>query len=918
MNMKKYCLVAILLSLLMSMPLSAYDFVQNGIYYDIEGDHVSVTYSGNGVYTGSVSIPNQVTYNGVTYPVTAIGEWAFEGGEGMTYLSIPSSITSIGEYAFIDCGSNIEVRIADLTAWCKVEFGNVHSSPLSSAKKFYLNTSSYETKSLSIPNGVEAISNFAFYQCRSITSLSIAGSVKTIGSSTFEDCTGLTSIYLNNGLESIGGSSFEGCKGLSSVKLPNSVKSIAINAFKNCSGLTSLTLNEGLESIGISSFEGCTGISAITLPSSLTSIDIDAFSGCSKLNVIVSKIQSPFAIDENVFNTYYSAILYVPEGTISTYKTTAGWKRFVNINDGKRTISVVKAGTLPNLISNDEKYQIKQLILSGELNGTDFYFIRQMAGTDYRERSGPPELISTPGQLYLLDLADAKIVEGGEDYLQDYWGARAGTRTGGGNHRTKNNCISSLLFENTKLQSIIIPSSVTSIDVSAFYNCRVLKTLIVGGNNQIYDSRDNCNAIITKSTNQLIVGCMNSVIPNGVKSIGSSAFSGCSGLTSVTIPNSVTSIGSSAFSSCSGLTSVTIPNSVTSIGSSAFFGCSRLTSVNIPNSVASIGSNAFYNCSGLSSVTIPNSVTSIGSSAFYNCTSLTSIKVEKGNQYYDSRNNCNAIIEISTNTLIVGCQNTTIPNSVTSIGSNAFYNCGGLTSVTIPNSVTSIGNSAFYGCSGLTYVVSEIVNPYKIGTSDFYSSGKDIYATATLLVPKGKKSAYQTTEGWSKFKIIKDNINGDVNLDEILNKTDTKDLVTYIMGENTGNVNEYKADVNRDQEVNAADVVTLVDILNNGGLSTDSQFDFDNVDGNLVVASLTCTLNNKRDEAIQLTRCELYCKGNLVSYKNFSDCSLAAGVRQDCSFNNLVKHAAGTKDFTVCWHFVVNGENFVYRCKLDD
>ena len=144
--MKKYCLVTILLSVLMSMPLSAYDFEKNGIYYNIEGDHVSVTYSGNGVYTGSVSIPSQVTYDGVTYPVTAISEWAFEGGECMTSLTIPSSITSIGEYAFIDCGSNIEVRIANLTAWCKVQFGNEHSSPLSSAKKFYLNTSSYETQ----------------------------------------------------------------------------------------------------------------------------------------------------------------------------------------------------------------------------------------------------------------------------------------------------------------------------------------------------------------------------------------------------------------------------------------------------------------------------------------------------------------------------------------------------------------------------------------------------------------------------------------------------------------------------------------------------------------------------------------------------------------------------------------------------
>ena len=187
-----------------------------------------------------------------------------------------------------------------------------------------------------------------------------------------------------------------------------------------------------------------------------------------------------------------------------------------------------------------------------------------------------------------------------------------------------------------------------------------------------------------------------------VTSIGGSAFWVCSGLTSVTIPNSVTSIGDYAFAYCSDLTSVTIGNSVTSIGSSAFSGCSGLTSVTIPNSVTSIGNNAFYNCTGLTSVTIGNSITSIGESAFWGCSGLTSIIVENGNSFYDSRNNCNAIIETATNTLIVGCMNTIIPNSVTSIGNYAFYNCTGLTSVTIPNSVTSIGSSAFSGCTGLT------------------------------------------------------------------------------------------------------------------------------------------------------------------------------------------------------------------------
>ena len=230
-----------------------------------------------------------------------------------------------------------------------------------------------------------------------------------------------------------------------------------------------------------------------------------------------------------------------------------------------------------------------------------------------------------------------------------------------------------------------------------------------------------------------------------VTSIGDGAFANHSGLTSVTIPNSVTSIGNYAFFNCSGLTSVTIPNSVTTIGDSAFNGCSGLSSVTIGNSVTSIGEFAFSHCSGLTSVTIPNSVTSIGKYAFHNCSGLTSVVVDKDNSTYDSRNNCNAIIETSTNNLIVGCKNTIIPNSVTSIGDCAFYNCSGLTSVTIPNSVTFIGKYAFEDYSGLTKLVSLAVEPPTCDNGTFKEVDK---TTCQLIVRKNLSiSTRQPTNG---------------------------------------------------------------------------------------------------------------------------------------------------------------------------
>ena len=429
-------------------------------------------------------------------------------------------------------------------------------------------------------------------------------------------------------------------------------------------------------------------------------------------------------------------------------------------------------------------------------------------------------------------------------------------------------CIRNYAFRKCSgLTSITIPKSVMNIERYAFYWCSGLTSISVESRNTVYDSRNNCNAIIETSSNTLIVGCQNTIIPNSVTTIGESAFEGCSGLTSVTIPNgvttigeaafwgssgltsvtipnSVTNIGEAAFWGCSGLTSVTIPNSVTSIGARAFHGCSVLTSVTIPNSVTTIGGETFWGCSGLTSITIPNSVTSIGIRAFYGCSSmtsitipnsvtsieryafygcssLTSISVESGNTVYDSRNNCDAIIETSSNTLIAGCKNTfipisvtsigeaafegcsgltsvTIPNGVTSIGSNAFYGCSGLTSVTIPNSVTSIGSSAFYGCFGLTSVTipnsltsiggeafsgcSNLVsftvewdNPLAVPNNIFDNVN---LSETTLYVPAATKSAYESADLWKDFGNIVEGASGKCGANLIWTYLEAKHTLT--------------------------------------------------------------------------------------------------------------------------------------------
>jgi len=267
------------------------------------------------------------------------------------------------------------------------------------------------------------------------------------------------------------------------------------------------------------------------------------------------------------FKGLFLAVVFIVLGSLSIQAADDG------LITRQVTIKLEKAGTLPNKIGSTKKFQITNLKIIGEINGTDLRMIREMAGKDARGDD-------TDGMLSVLDLSDAKIVEGG-----DYDGYYSSS-----NDKIGDNAF----FGCSGLTSIILPSGVTEIGYNAFSGCSGLTSL---------------------------------TLPSGVTEIGYFAFSGCSGLTSLTLPSGVTEIGYNAFSGCSGLTSIILPSGVTEIGGYAFFGCSGLTSLTLPTGVTKIGYDAFSGCSGLTSLTLPSGVTEIGYSAFSGCSGLTSIYV---------------------------------------------------------------------------------------------------------------------------------------------------------------------------------------------------------------------------------------------------------------------------------------------------
>ena len=685
----------------------------------------------------------------------------------------------------------------------------------------------------------------AFCKCEGITGVTIPSSIRYIDYNAFYGCYGLTEVTIPGSIATIDGYAFACCHNLKTINLKEGIQTIGENAFLACKSLTTLEIPASVKIIGSKAFGGA--------QINHNNYGYGSYEGCDNLTKVIVHWDEPITISSGTFSNAANCILYVPKGTVEKYANADVWKEFKSIKespimfadssvkticisywdmDGDGELSedeaaaVTSLGTIfrkKSITSFDELKFFTGLTSIGSEEFEKCYSltsieipqnVTSISNQAFKECSSLTS-INIPGK---VESIGSRAFEGCnnltkvivEDIISwcnlvcyDNPLNRAHHLYSDNNTEIKDlvipNGVTSLwagAFSGcSELTSITIPASVNNIAGTPFSGCLNLTMINIDSNNETYESPAGSKSIIEKSTKTLVAGCENSIIPNGVVSIGTSAFLGCSSLSSIEIPNSVQSIGASSFSGCNNLSSIEIPNSVQSIGAfafqgcnfksviingpasigekafygcnslqsvtlsniksigvSTFEGCSALTSIDLPNTITSIGGLAFQNCTSLSSIVIPRSVTSVGGSVFYGCTGLESATIEGTTVGYQQFYGCKNLESI------------VLSNNVTSIGNNAFIGCTSLTSVNIPRSVSSIGSAAFNNCSNLLLVVSENEDPTNINDIAFVG----ISSNARLQVPVGTKSKYQAITGWSRyFKEIVD----DGNTPEVLTLT---------------------------------------------------------------------------------------------------------------------------------------------------
>ncbi|MFA6860746.1 MAG: leucine-rich repeat protein, partial [Clostridia bacterium] len=476
--------------------------------------------------------------------------------------------------------------------------------------------------------------------------------ITSIDSSGFAYCE-VSYISIPSSVISIGSWAFNCCSGSFSISSLGNISSIDQFTFKNCTGLTSITIPSNVKTIGSECFEGCSNLTNVVFEEGVTTIYAYAFQGCSALTNI----------------TIPSSVKIIYSYVFKSCSSLAN----VILEEGVEQIGIYAFQDCTSLAS----VNIPSSVISMGNKTIPYYPVLSSEGLSF---------------IGCTNLTSIMVSENNANYSSQ----------------------DGILFDKTKtilmfcpagkIGSYEVPSSVTTIESSAFLNCIWLTNIIIPSTVSSFGSNilKGCTSLISmtlpfsstynSSTNSYLQYYFgNSTMPASY---------------SVSISNQLTTIGSFLFRSCSGLTSITMPNSITSIGTQAFYGCSGITSITIPNNVTSIENQAFYGCSGITSIAISSNVTSIGTQVFYGCTNMTSIIVSENNANYSSQD---GILFNKSMTGLICCPAGKmgiyeVPSSVTSVGLGAFYGCTGLTSVTIPSSVASIGSSAFYGCSNLKNV----------------------------------------------------------------------------------------------------------------------------------------------------------------------------------------------------------------------
>lgn len=659
---------------------------------------------------------------------------------------VPKTVTSIGQGIFSAC---------DNLGAIEVEEGNpTYYSPAGSNAIIERATNRLIAgcPATVIPEGVTTIASFAL--STRILAVTLPESLTTIESNAFEGA-GLRYLHIPKNVTSIGMSAFpvshlqgisvdsentvydsrNDCNclietatntvlmGSASSEIPEGIEAIGDAAFRYNEIIT-VKLPQSLKRIGNTAFEGVWW-RYLEIPSNVTTIDYSAF-GNFKAKVCRVKCLTPPTIDATTFtNVSPEARLIVPDGTKELYKNATGWNVFSTILEesefqSSRTLHVATAGSLSTLIPEDEIDNIENLTLTGQLNADDLSFIKyNLCG------------VNQHGIVRILDMTNARIEN---DVIGEY--EMAGTIT---LEEIKfPNTLRSIglsAFMNSGVKKIVIPKSVTELGSDIFYRCKSLASISVEAGNPVFDSRENCNAIIETATNILRFGCRSTVVPASVVGLGETSFSGVTCLTSVDLPDGVRSIGKAAFWADEGLTSVRLSKSIVKLGTGPFVGCSK----------------------------------------------ILSFVIDPENPVYDSRNNCNAIIETATNTLIQGFGTTKIPEDVVKIAPRAFQ-YQSMAYIEIPAGVKELGEFCFCACDNLTTVVSHIKKPFPVSSSVFDGSNMK---TAVLYVPFGTKNAYAATAGWGSFPKIIEMDPTDEDLGQHAATVAVADFGTHYAGLNT-------------------------------------------------------------------------------------------------------------------------------------